>query len=412
MKVIWLTNVLFPQVCEHLGIPVPVLGGWMYGYYAALRHYCPEIRLYIVSPYEGTESFKVELDDSVFYAYPAHTDTDSLAAWLQKINDEIKPDVVHLHGSEFIHASLFVKVCGPQKVVLSIQGLISACADYYWGGIERRDLNRFRTFRDVVKNDTVRHQQLMFEKRGKAETWLIAALHNIAGRTSWDRSVCWALNPGMRYFQCEEALRDSFYEQQWSLSRCNRHTIFLSQVSYPLKGFHKFLKALPLIIRQYPDVQVYIVGEDLTRKPKYRRLTYWNYLADILKDAELSSRCHFLGRLEEKDMCRQYLSAHVFVCPSIIENSSNSVCEAQLLGTPTVAANVGGMSDLITHEQSGMLYRFEETAMLAYEVCRIFADDELACSISEGARKAASVRHDRENIALSLKKMYTDISKE
>ena len=409
MNVFWVTNVLFPQVCQHIGIPSPVLGGWMYGYYAALKTYCPAIRLYIISPYQGTDFLKVSLDGSVFYAYPETISEQELMEWLRKVNEEVKPDAVHLHGSEFAHSSLFVKACGPAHVVLSIQGLMNVYATYYWGGIDSKILNRYATFRDYVKRDTIAHQQRSFEKRGENESWLISAVHNIAGRTSWDRENCWALNPSMNYFQCEEALRSSFYEHSWKLESCRRHSIFLSQVTYPIKGFHKFLEALPLIIKHYPDVQVYIVGDDLSRKPKYRRTTYWNYIATFLEQEEIGSRCHFLGRLNEQEMLQNYLSAHAFVCPSVIENSSNSVCEAQLVGTPVVAANVGGMADLITSDKTGVLYRFEEVNMLAYEVCRIFQNDDFAQSLSEEERKVAGERHNRENIALSLQHIYQSI---
>ena len=409
MNVLWLVNVLFPQVCRHIGNPSPVLGGWMYGYYSAIKTYCPNICLHILSPYSGDDFLKVELDGTVFYAYPENTSVEALSRWLKQVNEEVRPYAVHLHGSEFVHASAFVKTCGPAHVVLSIQGLMSVYARYYWGGIDSKELGRYTTFRDVLKRDTIASQQRAFAARGEKESWLISSVHNIAGRTDWDRENCWALNPEMNYFQCEEALRTSFYEHSWNLSGCKRHSIFLSQVTYPIKGLHKFLEALPLIVRHYPDVEVYMVGDDLSKKPKYRRSTYWNYLSTFLERDEIGSRCHFLSRLSEQEMVQHYLSAHVFVCPSVIENSSNSVCEAQLLGTPVVAANVGGMANLITSHKSGVLYRFEETSMLAHEVCRIFADDDYTQSLSTEERRVAQIRHDKKQIALSLEDIYKTI---
>lgn len=411
MKVIWLTNVLFPQVCRHLGLPEPVLGGWMFGYYNALRSYCPDIHLYIVAPGPENGFQKVALEGHTFYAYPANLPAGALSGWLQEVCAEISPDVVHIHGSELAHASLFVRSCGSARVLLSVQGLMHVCASYYWAGIDPHLLRRYRTLRDVLRRDTVERQHRVFCRRGEAEKWLISNVHYLAGRTLWDRAHCWSLNPSMHYFPCEEALRDAFYRHQWSLQSCSRYTIFVSQVGYPIKGLHQLLKALPLIACHYPDVQVRIVGDNLSEKPWFKRTTYWNYLfTEYLSRPEISSRCHFLGRLTEEEMVRQYLSAHVFVCPSAIENSSNSVCEAQLLGTPVVAAQVGGMDNLIESGHSGLLYRFEETEMLAYAVCRLFADDNLAITLSEGARRVASHRHDRRQIALSLHSLYTHIA--
>ena len=81
-------------------------------------------------------------------------------------------------------------------------------------------------------------------------------------------------------------------------------------------------------------------------------------------------------------MCKRYLQSHVFVCPSFIENSPNSVGEAQLLGIPCIASFVGGVSDMVVDGETGLLYRFEEVEMLAAAVCRIFTDDKFAKRLS------------------------------
>lgn len=57
-----------------------------------------------------------------------------------------------------------------------------------------------------------------------------------------------------------ETLRDSFYEKPiWDLDRCKRHTIFVSNSGAPLKGAHQVIKALPIILREYPDTVVNFV---------------------------------------------------------------------------------------------------------------------------------------------------------
>lgn len=63
-------------------------------------------------------------------------------------------------------------------------------------------------------------------------------------------------------------------------------------------------------------------------------------------------------------MVKRYLLSNVFICPSTIENSPNSLCEAQLLGVPHIASYVGGTADLMKGNEE-CLYRFEETEMLA-----------------------------------------------
>jgi glycosyltransferase involved in cell wall biosynthesis len=94
------------------------------------------------------------------------------------------------------------------------------------------------------------------------------------------------------------------------------------------------------------------------------------------------------------------------VCPSAIENSPNSVGEAQILGVPCLASYVGGTADMMEHGENGLLHRFEEVEMLASNICRIFADDELALKISENARVCAAKRHDGARNASDLYQIY------
>ena len=100
----------------------------------------------------------------------------------------------------------------------------------------------------------------------------------------------------------------------------------------------------------------------------------------------------------------------MFVCPSSIENSPNSLGEAQLVGCPVVASYVGGVPDMVEDNVTGLLYRFEETEMLAAAICRVFADDELAKRLSENGSVAAHKRHDGIVNATRMIEIYNTIS--
>src|SRR5690606_18797557 len=113
-----------------------------------------------------------------------------------------------------------------------------------------------------------------------------------------------------------------------------------------------------------------------------------------------------------EEMVKEYLNCHVFICPSSIENSPNSLGEAQLLGVPCIASYVGGVPDMVEQEKTGLLYRFEEVEMLAQSIKRIFTDDSLAQKLSENGMVAASKRHDRHANMNQLLKIYRGIQKE
>lgn len=409
MRVIWLVNVLFPEICEKLGIESPVIGGWLYSYKKVLDEYCSDITLYIISPYIGKEYIDTEVGGVRYFVFPEHDSIKNISNFFVKINKKVNPDVVHIHGSEYRHSLMFAKICDRQKIVLSIQGMTSVYAGYMFCGLERAKLLRAFSLRDMLKRETVKCQYRKFAKSGKDEIELIKSIGHIIGRTSWDRANSLAINENINYHICQEPLRISFYINKWSIDKCERYSIFLSQVHYPIKGFHQFLKALPIIKRRYPNVKVYITGDDLTLKPWYRITTYWKYIKKEIKLLDVSDNLCFLGRLDEESMVNYYLKANVFVCPSSIENSSNSVCEAQILGTPIVASYVGGMMDIVTDEETGLLYRFEEYTMMAEKICRVFSDKDLALKLSENGKRVAEKRHDHKLISVSLNYIYNDI---
>ena len=124
---------------------------------------------------------------------------------------------------------------------------------------------------------------------------------------------------------------------------------------------------------------------------------YHLYLRRLVKRLQLQEHVHFLGSLSEAQMKQQFLDANVYVMPSAIENSPNSLCEAQILGTPVVASYCGGIPTLLT-----------EYEQLAQTVMRLFGQ-ESDIGLSAAEMEVAGKRHDREKNALRLAEIYNDI---
>ena len=408
LKVVWLSNIIFPDAAERIGVARYAIGSWLTAYRDVMRKYHgDDMMLHVIAPYDGHSFAEQTVGDTCHYLFPKECKPQALSAWFKSIDDRIRPDVVHLHGSEFPHSSIYVDACGNANAVLSIQGLVSVYPRYYFAGMP---VHYPPTLRDLLKGETLTARRNEMARRGRLERSLLTKVRYVAGRTSWDYAHCKVVNQSLHYFVCNEPLREGFYHAAWSLPACRRHTIFACQSSYPIKGTHMLLRALAIVRRTYPDAVLSLPGVDVTRRPWYRTFTYWKYIRSLIRDLGLSGCVHFLGDLSEEEMIDQYLSANVFVCPSSIENSSNSVCEAQMTGIPVIASYVGGMMDLVDDGVTGLLYRFEEIEMLADKICRIFADDDLAVTLSRNARAAASVRHDREAIARSLWQIYQTVS--
>ena len=379
MNILWITNIIMPPLAKAKNMPIPAVGGWMYSSLKRLTENS-DLTIAVATVYSGNKFDTIEIDGIQYYLLPLHGKSmimynQHLEHYWLRVHDDFKPDVIHIHGSEFPHGLAYVKACGPQGVAVSLQGIISCIARYYAAGIDYKYVKKCLTFRDIVKNDNILKGQKSFDKRGILEIELLQRANHIIGRTDWDKAHAWAINPNAEYHYCGETLRDSFYVNKWSYDKCESHSIFVSQASYPIKGVHMLFEALPLILREYPDARIYVAGADPTSKPWYRITGYGKFLKKQIARLGIADHILFTGMLDEKAMCERYLKSNVFVCCSSIENSPNSLGEAQLLDMPYVASLVGGVPEIVNWNRN-VLYRYEEYEMLAQKICHIFAQKD------------------------------------
>jgi glycosyltransferase involved in cell wall biosynthesis len=169
---------------------------------------------------------------------------------------------------------------------------------------------------------------------------------------------------------------------------------------------------MPEILKRFPDAHIYTTGRNLmhlSTKQKLLISSYQLYLLELIKKYSLEDHITFLGSLSEQEMCRQYLNANVFVSPSTIENSPNSVGEAMLVGCPVVTSDVGGVKNMLEHGKEGFIYQCSAPYMLAYYVNRIFEDDALAMTFSKNGKTHAARTHNREANMKTLYEIYNQI---
>lgn len=380
MKILWITNILMPDIAEAIGKSRPSAGGWMYSLASSLTLHDNNLQL-VIATVSKIDKLTHQLVNGIdYYVLPLRGKMTVYQKHLEgiwkSIYDEQKPDVVHIHGTEYPHGLAFLNACPYAKSVISIQGMVGPYSRYYTGGLSKLDIYKNLTIIDFLTQMNILKEKKDFEKRGVYEKEAIKRVNHIIGRTSWDKAHTWAINSNAEYHFCNETLRSIFYEKAWCYENCEHHSIFISQASYPIKGFHQVLKAMPFILSKYPDTKIRVAGADIVKGKLYFGKTYistnyGSYIKSLLRNLGLVDKVIFLGPLQEEEMCNQYLKSNVFICPSSIENSPNSLGEAQLLGMPCVASYSGGIPDMMRGREE-WLYRFEEIEMLAELVCKAF----------------------------------------
>lgn len=337
-------------------------------------------------------------------------------AYLKEIIDDFQPDVVHIFGTELPHSLAITNAYRrPERTVIHIQGLSSFIAIHCYAGLSDPILRR-HTFRDFIRRDSIRQQKKKFEKRGIFEIQAFQNAGHVTGRTTWDKACTFQMNPNLVYHYCSETLRSSFYQHKWKLGECERHSVFVSHGSLPIKGLHFMLAAMPEIIKNYPDTKLYVAGPNVVKtatwKDRLKKRSYWVYLRRMIAKLNLENSVFFTGELNEQQICKRFLKSNVYVCCSSIENSPNSLGEAMLLGLPCVASDVGGVSDMLINRSEGYVYPYDEPYMLAFYICEIFKNDNLALKFSQNARKHAMETHDRAKNTETVMEIYREISEQ
>lgn len=382
MRVLWVCNRCLPVVAAHLNMDAGNKEGWLAGLSERiLAEKNEELTLGVCFPTgKDLAEWKGEYEVTAygFFEDTSHPENydEKLEIRMKNIVQDFKPDIVHIFGTEFPHTLAMVKAFqNPTKTLIGIQGLCFVYADAYLEGLPDEVISR-STLRDFLKKDSILDQQKKFYRRGAYEQKALALTGNVTGRTDWDKYYTSECNANVKYYFMNETLRSNFYDGVWNYKDCEKYSVFVSQGDYPIKGLHFLLRAMKDILEEYPETKVYVAGNCITGddgfKKKVKMASYGKYLKELIEEYKLQSHIIFLGNLTAEEMKQRYLKSNVFVSPSTMENSPNSVGEAMILGVPVVSSRVGGVHNLLEDRAEGILYEAKNVQALSNAVIRVF----------------------------------------
>jgi len=417
MNVIWLVNMILPDIARHLELNVNPFGGWLDGLSKEF-HNSNSVKLHILFPQNISDDTVVENIDNITYI-GYNLKSKNVKFEFRRILNSTDFDVIHIFGTEYKNAFYLTEIAREigklSKIVVSIQGLISVYSKYYYADLPIKIIHH-KTVYEIIRRNNIFMSREKLTKRGIYETKILENVTKVIGRTQWDFACIKAINPDLIYYKCNESLRDGFYLKTWSLEKCKKFSIFISQGNYPIKGLHILLEALKIVINKFPLLTVKIAGDNIIKNNDiilgFKKSTYAEYLKTKIIRYKLQNNIVFTGVLSEIEVINTLLSSHVFISPSSIENSPNSVGEAMIMGVPTISSYVGGVTSLMNPNNEGLYYPFNDSELLAFQIMRIFNDDKLARYLSTNARVKASLTHDRNKNYNDLISIYSGIQNE
>jgi len=167
----------------------------------------------------------------------------------------------------------------------------------------------------------------------------------------------------------------------------------------PQKGIEYFIRAIPSIAKRYPEAKFIIVGEGWSR--------------DILEAEARSSgqgrKIRFTGFASDKEVINLMTSADVLVVPSVYEPFGIVALEGMATGVPVVASQVGGLSEVIEHDRTGLFVYPRSPKSIAWGIDRILSDPDHAKWLTENAKEKLHKAYSWETVAMKTVEVYRKV---
>ena len=333
--------------------------------------------------------------------------TEDYTSDISRIIRDFRPDLMQIFGCESKLASAILS-CREIPSVIHIQGILTEYIPHFFPpGTGRKDMVTGKTFfNEVILNNGYRHLFRDYTVRAVTEKKCLEAAGYIMGRTEWDKDSTGKYSKA-RYFHVDEVLREDFYSMAGKYgsghSNSEKKIHLISTISpAPYKGLDLILRTAGLLKGSGYDVTWDVIG-----------ISSEAGIRDIFEKktgiCASENGIRFLGVLDTKGLVKALTDAEIYVHPSYIENSPNSVCEAQMLGMPVIATDAGGTSTLVHDGEDGVIVRCGDPGHMCENIIRLHSDLSLRERIGRAAASAASERHDRRKIVEELKKAYSSI---
>ena len=188
-------------------------------------------------------------------------------------------------------------------------------------------------------------------------------------------------------------LKQEKLKQEWKLTS-NKFIILMPGRLTQWKGQEKFIESLNILIEDYnfTNFEAIMLGSD------QGRTVYKKKLINLVERYSLSKKIKFISHCKEMPLA--YSLADVVVSASIEPEAFGRVAvEAQSMGKPIIASNIGGSKETILNKKTGFLYKFDDPRELAKSLNTVIelTQEELKSMGNEG-RKNITKKFDVETM--------------
>jgi N-acetyl-alpha-D-glucosaminyl L-malate synthase BshA len=131
------------------------------------------------------------------------------------------------------------------------------------------------------------------------------------------------------------------------------------------------------------------------------------FIQQLVRELKLDNHVHFLG--EQDHLEPLFFCADLFLLPSEQESFGLTALEAMACGVPVIAAETGGLPEVISHGETGFLFPVGETNKMAENALDLLKDPEKLDLFRTQARKRASQCFNADMIIPQYEAFYEEI---
>jgi len=167
----------------------------------------------------------------------------------------------------------------------------------------------------------------------------------------------------------------------------------------PQKGIEYFIRAIPNIAKRYPEAKFVIVGEGWSR----------DLLEAEARASGQNRKIQFTGFASDKEVINLMTSADVLVVPSVYEPFGIVALEGMATGVPVIASQVGGLSEVIEHDRTGLFVFPRSSESIAWGIDRVLSDPDHAKWLTENAKEKLHKAYSWEAVAMKTVEVYRKV---
>lgn len=165
---------------------------------------------------------------------------------------------------------------------------------------------------------------------------------------------------------------------------------------HPIFDPDTFLKAIPIVIKKYPEAKFLIPFQD-KYKPHY---------LEIVKDLQIEKNLIILNWLTPEEVAQHLNISDIFVSSALSDGASNALFEGMACELAPVVTDIPANRCWIKDNQNGLLFKPKDYNALAQKICYLIDNKDVCLEFGKISRKIVTEKAELKNQMETTVKLY------